>query len=57
MHFGNDRYRLIWEILPAEEDYAGKSDDRIIPVVVLRVGPKKDARERTIYQKPRPPRS
>jgi hypothetical protein len=55
VHVGSDRYRVIWEILPPVDDYAGASGDQVIPVVVLRVGPKTDEYKRTIYEQPRPP--
>jgi hypothetical protein len=54
VHCGRDRYRVIWEILPAEEDYEGDPGDEVIPVVILRVGPKTDTQGHTIYEDPRP---
>jgi hypothetical protein len=54
VHCGRDRYRVIWEPLPPEEDYDGITDE-IIPVVILRVGPKTDSAGRTIYEDGRPP--
>jgi hypothetical protein len=54
LHFGGDKYRLIWEVMPIEEDYRGGDGDKVTPVLVLRVGPKKDAHERVIYDQPRP---
>lgn len=56
VHCGNDRYRIVWEILPPEEDYEGLADS-IRPVVVLMVGPKTDASGRSIYDRPRPARA
>ena len=54
VHCGRDRYRVIWELLPAEEDYEGDPGDELIQVVILRVGPKTDAQGHTIYESPRP---
>jgi hypothetical protein len=54
LHFGSDKYRLIWEILPAIDDYEGQQDDKVIPIIILRVGPKIDAQGNTIYESPRP---
>jgi hypothetical protein len=47
------RYRVIWEILPPIEDYEDVTDE-VIPVVILRVGPKTDVHGHTIYEDPRP---
>jgi hypothetical protein len=54
VHTGRDRYRVIWEILPAIEDYTGEPGDEVVPIVILRVGPKTDTQGRTIYGEPRP---
>ena len=54
VHAGQDRYRVIWELLPPEEDYEGDPGDQVVPVVVLRVGPKMASDGRTIYESPRP---
>jgi hypothetical protein len=53
-HVCDDRYRVIWRDLPETEDYAGDADDTVVPVVVLRVGPKVLPSGETIYQQPRP---
>jgi len=53
VHCGQDRYRVIWEVLDPIEDYTGAADE-VIPVVVLRIGPKTDAQNRTIYERDRP---
>ncbi len=53
VHVGNDRYRVIWELLPATEDYKGGPGDEVVPVAILRVGPKTDGTGRTIYNAPR----
>jgi hypothetical protein len=45
---------VIWEILPAIEDYEGDPGDEVVPVAILRVGPKTDERGHTIYESPRP---
>jgi hypothetical protein len=55
LHFGNDKYRLVWEVMPIEEDYRGGDGDKVTPVAVLCAGPKKDPQERVIYDQPRPP--
>lgn len=49
VHCGRDRYRVIWEVLEPEEDYTGMAD-MVVPVAVIRVGPKTDSRGRTIYE-------
>lgn len=54
VHVGRDRYRVIWEMLPAVEDYEGDPEDEVIAVAILRVGPKTDEYGHTIYQSPRP---
>jgi hypothetical protein len=54
VHIGNDRYRVIWEILPPVEDCEGDPGDEVVPIVILRVGPKTDERGHTIYESPRP---
>lgn len=50
-HVARDRYRVIWIELEPE---AGYDDDGTetedIPIVILRVGPKTDARGQTIYE-------
>jgi mRNA-degrading endonuclease RelE of RelBE toxin-antitoxin system len=53
IHVGRDRYRVIWEVLDPEPDYTGVADE-VVPVVILRVGPKTDAAGRTIYDRGRP---
>jgi hypothetical protein len=53
-HVYGDRYRIIWRELPETEDYAGGPDDKIIPVQVLRAGPKTLPSGETIYQQPNP---
>lgn len=53
-HVCDDRYRVIWRDLPETEDYAGGPGDTVVPVVVLRVGPKVLPSGETIYQQPRP---
>lgn len=53
-HVCNDRYRVIWRDLPEIENYAGAEGDTVIPVQVLRVGPKVMLAG-TIYEQPRPP--
>jgi hypothetical protein len=56
VNIGQDRYRVIWEVMEPMEDYESDPGDEVIPVVILRVGPKTDARTgRTIYESPRPP--
>lgn len=55
LHFGSDKYRLIWEVMPIEEDYRGTEGDKVTPVIVLCVGPKTDPQECVIYDQPRPP--
>lgn len=52
VHIGRDRFRVIWELMPPIEDY--DSGDELIPVVILRVGPKTDPWGRAIYDAPRP---
>jgi len=52
VHCGRDRYRVIWEILAPEEDYSGATD-KVIPVAILRIGPKNDSHGRTIYDEGR----
>ena len=47
-HAGRDRYRVIWEELSPEVDYTGVADE-VVPVVVLRVGPKTASDGRAIY--------
>lgn len=54
VHIGRDRYRVIWELLPPVEDYEGDPGDEVVPVVILRVGPKTDEQGHTIYESPRP---
>lgn len=49
VHIARDRYRIIWELLPPEEDYSGEADE-VIPIVILTVGPKTDSSGRTIYE-------
>lgn len=39
-HICDDRYRVIWRDLPEIEDYEGAKGDVVVPVQVLRVGPK-----------------
>jgi hypothetical protein len=53
-HVCGDRYRVIWRELPEIDDYAGDPDDKIIPVQVLRAGPKTLPSGETIYQQPNP---
>jgi len=53
VHVGSDRYRVIWEMLDPTDDYTGAADE-VIPVVILRIGPKTDAQGRTIYEFLRP---
>ena len=48
-----DRYRVIWEIADPNEDYENLAD-QVVPVVILRVGPKTDSQGHTIYVSPRP---
>jgi hypothetical protein len=52
-HVGRDRYRVIWELLDPQIDYAGATDE-VVVVAILRVGPKTDASGRTIYERERP---
>lgn len=52
-HIGSDRYRVIWELLPAEEDFENAADE-VVPILILRVGPKTDEFGRTIYEDGRP---
>lgn len=54
-HFGSDEYRLIWELMPIEEDCRGAEGDKVTPVIVLCVGLKTDPQEGVIYDQPRPP--
>jgi mRNA-degrading endonuclease RelE of RelBE toxin-antitoxin system len=54
VHVGKDRYRVIWELFPPEDDYSGLAD-QVVPVVILRVGPKTDRRGRTIYERAKRP--
>lgn len=53
VHCARDRYRVIWEILEPVVDYSGETDF-VVPVAILRVGPKTDSRGRTIYDEGRP---
>ena len=53
-HIYDDRYRVIWQDLPETEDHAGGVGDTVVPVVVLRVGPKLLPGGQTIYELPRP---
>lgn len=53
-HVCDDQYRVIWRDLAEVEDYAGKDGDTVVPVQVLRVGPKVML-SGTIYEQPRPP--
>jgi hypothetical protein len=53
-HVCNDLYRVIWQDLPEVEDYAGAAGDTVVPVVILRVGPKMLPTGETIYHQPRP---
>ena len=53
VHAARDRYRVIWEVLDPEKDYEGIAD-QVVPIVILRVGPKTDATGRTIYEGGRP---
>jgi mRNA-degrading endonuclease RelE of RelBE toxin-antitoxin system len=53
-HAGRDRYRVIWEVLDPEDDYEGQEGDQVVPVVILRVGPKIDALGHSIYEQDRP---
>jgi len=53
-HVCNDRYRVIWKELPEIEDYEGGEGDTVVPVQVLRVGPKVLLGGGTIYQQPNP---
>jgi hypothetical protein len=55
VHAGADKYRVIWEIMPPIEDYERAPGDQVVPIAILRVGPKTDAQGRTIYEEPRPP--
>lgn len=52
VHVCNDRYRIIWRELPEIEDYTGAEDDRVVPVEVVRVGPKTPIGGGTIYEQP-----
>ena len=51
-HVVDDRYRVIWREGPEIEDYSGAEDDTVVPVQVLRVGPKAPTRGTTIYEEP-----
>lgn len=53
-HVCDDNYRVIWRELPEIEDFEGTDDDVVVPVQVLRVGPKMMLAG-TIYEQPRPP--
>ena len=54
LHFGSDKYRLIWEVRPIEDDYEGAEGDQVTPVIVLCAGPKTGLQEGVIYDQPRP---
>jgi hypothetical protein len=54
-HVCDDRYRVIWRDLPEIDDYEGAEGDVVIPVQVLRVGPKVQLSGDTIYEQPSPP--
>ena len=54
VHVAQDRYRVIWREFPPESDYTGGDGDEVVPVVVVRVGPKTDAQHRSIYDEPPP---
>jgi hypothetical protein len=56
VHLGHDRFRVIWEILDPEPDYDGPEGAEVIPVVVLRIGPKTQRGGETIYEQTRPTR-
>jgi hypothetical protein len=55
VHCGQDRYRVIWEVLDPEEDYTGIADE-VVPIVILRVGPKTDSKGVSVYNQERPDR-
>jgi hypothetical protein len=55
IHIGNDRYRVIWRIDPPEEDYERPEGSQVIPVIVVRIGPKTSAVGVTIYDIEPPP--
>ena len=42
-----------WRILEPIEDYEGQTD-LVVPVAILRIGPKTDRRGRTIYERAAP---
>jgi hypothetical protein len=54
VHVCDDRYRVIWRDLPDIEDYEGGADDMVVPVQILRVGPKVLLSGGTIYEQPDP---
>ena len=54
-HVCDDRYRVIWRDLPEIEDYEGTEGDLVVPVQILRVGPKAQLTGGTIYEQPSPP--
>ena len=49
VHIGNDRYRVIWRIDPPEEDYTRAEGCQVVPVVVVRIGPKTNMMGKSIY--------
>lgn len=53
-HVCDDRYRVIWIEQAEIEDYEGGEGDTVVPVLVLRVGPKVLLGGGTIYQQPNP---
>ena len=53
-HVCDDRFRVIWRDLPEIDDYEGSEGDTVVPVKVLRVGPKVQVGG-TIYEQPLPP--
>jgi hypothetical protein len=53
-HACDDKYRVIWRDLPEIADYSGEADETVVPVEVLRVGPKVALSGGTIYEQPNP---
>jgi hypothetical protein len=53
VHCGDDKYRLIWKVYPEEDDYSRPEGSKVIPIVVLRLGPKTSYSEGTLlYDEP-----
>jgi hypothetical protein len=52
IHLCSDRYRVIWQDRPEIDDFEGADGDTVVPVVVIRVGPKNQPAGGTVYDAP-----